>query len=493
MKGEWVGKRVIVIGAARQGLALARYLLKNGARVILNDQQPFNQLEFARQSLEDLGPDEIGRLTWACGGHPLELLDEADLVCPSGGVPLTLPLIVEARRRGVPLSNDSQIFLEVCPCRVIGITGSAGKTTTTTLIGRMANAWSNLESSDQPGLRPFDLRPVHQVWVGGNIGLPLLSKVDQMRPDDLAVMELSSFQLEIMSRSMQVAVVLNITPNHLDRHETMEAYTAAKARIVDCQTERDVAVLCRDDAGAWGLAGRVSGQLVSFGLTHPPHGQVGTYVQGEDLFWWDGRSGRRLLPVRLIALRGQHNLLNVLAACAACAAAGVSVEAMGAGLQGFHGVPHRLEFVARWGGAAWYNDSIATTPERAMAAIRTFDEPIILLAGGRDKKLPWEDFAILVRQRVDHLIVFGEAAEKIARAVERTVEQSNDTTRLTPASERPYTIERCQGLREAVQAAARLVEPGDVVLLAPGGTSFDEFRDFEARGEAFRRWVLELS
>jgi UDP-N-acetylmuramoylalanine--D-glutamate ligase len=172
----------------------------------------------------------------------------------------------------------------------------------------------------------------------------------------------------------------------------------------------------------------------------------------------------------------------VLAACAVADAAGVPVEAMRTAIEGFYGVAHRLEWVRSWNGAAWYNDSIATAPERAMAAIHSFDEPIVLLAGGRDKNLPWEDFAALAHQRVDHLILFGEAADLIYRAV-----------RVVAVADRPYTLERCDNLEQAVQAAARVAEPGDVVLLSPGGTSFDEFRDFEGRGEAFKKWVLELA
>ena len=456
----WSGKQVLVIGAARQGIALARYLALLGARVIINDQRPLEQLADARLALVNLP------VTWATGGHPFELLDGTDLVCPSGGVPLTLPLIVEAQRRGIPLSNDSQVFLEVCPCPTIGITGSAGKTTTTSLVGRMV----------------AQARGEAHTWVGGNIGSPLLSVVDEMSPDDLAVIELSSFQLEIMTRSVSVAAVLNVTPNHLDRHGTMEAYRKAKARILTQQSEADSAVLGRDDPGAWSLAGDVRGKLFTFGLHRPPEGLRGAFLDGEMVSLWDGQAAHAVLPRRSIVLRGEHNLQNVLAACAVADAAGLPVEAMRAAVEGFAGVLHRLEWVRTWNGAAWYNDSIATAPERAMAAIRSFSEPIVLLAGGRDKKLPWDDFAALVHQRVDHLVLFGEAADLIRRAVGE----------MEP-SRKPYTLDVCQTLEQAVQIAARVAEPGDVVLLSPGGTSFDEFRDFEARGEAYRKWVLELA
>jgi UDP-N-acetylmuramoylalanine--D-glutamate ligase len=451
---------VLVIGAARQGLALARYLAEKGARVILNDQRQAADLITAQAELAELA------ITWALGGHPLSLLDEIDLVCLSGGVPLTLPIVVEASRRGLPLSNDSQLFMEAVPCPVVGITGSAGKTTTTTLVGRIA---------------AIGLTPGRRLWVGGNIGLPLINQVDAMQPDDLVVLELSSFQLEQMTISPRVGAVLNVTPNHLDRHETLQAYAATKARILLFQDQGGTAVLCREDAGSWALASQARGRLISFGLGHPEPGQCGAYVVGDSIWFVDADEPVRLMPLSIIRLRGEHNVLNILAACAIAYAAGLPTSAMAAGIEGFEGVAHRLEFVRDWHGAAWYNDSIATAPERSMAAIRSFNEPLVLLAGGRDKKLPWDDFAALAHQRLDHLIVFGEAASKILSAVGPAL-----------PDQRPFTVTQCASLRDAVQAAANLIQPGEVVLLSPGGTSYDEFRDFEERGECFRKWVKEL-
>jgi len=481
---DWSAERVVIIGAARQGTALAGFLLKHGAQVVVNDQRSYHELVEAQEALRNYAHDS--HLEWVCEGHPIDLLEGATLVCPSGGVPLTLPLVVEAVKRGIPLSNDSQIFLEEAPCKVIGITGSAGKTTTTALVGRMAQCAVQSTALKTPG---------GQAWVGGNIGAPLIREIGKMHPDDYAVMELSSFQLEIMTRSPQVAALINITPNHLDRHGTMQKYRSAKMRILEFQTEIDDAVLGRDDPGAWSLADKVRGRLSSFGLTSLAKGQFGTELRHGAVYLRPfkesinsnpgSKEGEELFETPVIArdeilLRGEHNLLNVLAACCIAAAAGIPVEAMKAGVKGFRGIPHRLEFVRRWSDADWYNDSIATSPERAMAAIRSFDEPLVLLAGGRDKQLPWEDFASLVKQRVDHLILFGEAANKILEAL-----QLSGTERLTLA--------HALNLHEAVAFAAAIVKPGDVVLLSPGGTSFDEFKDFEERGECFARWVNELA
>jgi UDP-N-acetylmuramoylalanine--D-glutamate ligase len=333
------------------------------------------------------------------------------------------------------------------------------------------------------------------VWVGGNIGTPLISILDQIKQNDLAVMELSSFQLELMTRSPQIAAVLNITPNHLDRHGSMENYTQIKGRILQYQEGTDAAVLGRDDSTAWKMAQNVHSNLWSFGFHKQDLLQRGTYLAAEGIFLRAGAESQDLHVVHPgdIKLRGEHNLLNTLAACAIAAAAGLPVKAMREGIRSFEGIPHRLEFVRNWGGADWYNDSIATAPERAMAAIRSFDDPIILLAGGRNKDLPWDDFAKLANERVKHLIVFGEAAEVIIHAINdyqqipaREIAAGNKSFHQLP-------ITKLDRMEDAVLAAAKIVQPGDVVLLSPGGTSFDQFKDFEERGECFAQLVKDLT
>jgi UDP-N-acetylmuramoylalanine--D-glutamate ligase len=452
--------RVVILGLARQGIALARYFHEKGARVIVSDARPADQFEEARDQLAGMAVEYV------FAGHPLSLLDGASLICLSGGVPTDLPVVEAARRQGIPLTNDAQLFLQECPAPVIGITGSAGKTTTTTLVGRMLAA--QLQGSQR------------RVWVGGNIGQPLLNELTQIRPEDGVVMELSSFQLELMSSSPQVAAVLNITPNHLDRHKTMRAYTQAKAGILSAQTEADHAVLGREDPGAWALREHVRGTLVGFGI-EPFDAGEGVYQAGDALVLrWAGRE-QRAVPLGAIELRGAHNRSNVAAACALAACAGVEPGNMEAGVRGFTGVPHRLEFIRRVRGADWYNDSIATAPERALAAVRAFEEPLVLLAGGRDKDLPWDEFARTVVARVDHMILFGEAAEKIAAELHPHM----------PGAGGP-SLQVVSGLDQAVAAAAEVAEAGQVVLLAPGGTSFDEFPDFAARGERFRALVEAL-
>jgi UDP-N-acetylmuramoylalanine--D-glutamate ligase len=266
----------------------------------------------------------------------------------------------------------------------------------------------------------------------------------------------------------------------------MEAYTTAKARILQYQIEEDVAILNEDDPITWSMIDITPGRLVTFskqrssGVVDNVYFDLPTNSIKIKFQSADGESELRVIERGDIPLRGDHNLQNVLAACAIALAVELPVSAMATGIRRFEGIPHRLEFVRSWGGGDWYNDSIATAPERAIAAINSFSEPMILLAGGQDKDLPWDSFASLVCQRVKNVILFGEAAGIISNALRRYEKESNTN------------VIYCSGLKEAVLAAAQMVSEGAVVLLSPGGTSFDEFHDFEDRGEAFKKWVLEL-
>ena len=459
---DWTNKNILILGAARQGLALARYLVKHGAKVTINDKKMPHELQEEQDFLKDI------EVEWMLGAHFSSLLKGKDLVCLSGGIPLGLPIVRDAIRRKIPLSNDTQIFLEACPCRTIGITGSAGKTTTTTIVGRMA--------------KEANKKTNNRVWVGGNIGDPLIKYVDEIHKDDLAILEISSFQLELMTLSTDVAVMLNVTPNHLDRHKTMKNYAEAKARLFKYQKMTDIAIVGRDDEGARSMKKLTQAKMLTFGTKPLGAGESGTYPLDDYIYFRDKRMDVPLIPAKAIHLRGSHNILNVLAAALIGFVEGFSPKAMEAALEDFHGVKHRLEKVREVNGVIWYNDSIATAPERAMAAVRAFDEePIVLILGGRDKKLPWDKLGELIRQRVDHVVLFGEAAPKIARAMGGH-----------RVGERPHTISHCINLEDAVKAAAKVAEEGDVVLLSPGGTSFDEFKDFAERGESYKKWVLNL-
>ncbi|MBL7064820.1 MAG: UDP-N-acetylmuramoyl-L-alanine--D-glutamate ligase [Anaerolineae bacterium] len=454
------GRKVVILGLARQGTALARFLAQVGAEVTVSDRQGEAALADYLTELADLP------IRYVLGEHPLSLLDKADLLCLSGGVPVDVPIVVEAQRRGIPLSNDAQLFLEHCLAPVIGITGSAGKTTTTALVGEMCRV---------AGMR---------TWVGGNIGNPLIADLDEIGPDDWVVMELSSFQLEVMTVSPHVAAVLNITPNHLDRHKTMDAYVAAKRNIVAHQKSEDFALLGYDDADTRALALETAAHLLWF--SGGAEVEDGAFKTNGELTLRLGGVDRVICQASEVQLRGRHNLLNVLAACALAGVAGAPVEAMQRVVATFTGVEHRLELVRELNGVQWYDDSIATAPERSLAALRSFEEPIMLLAGGRDKKLPWDEFAAETVRRVYHLVTFGEAGPMIARVVEERLSAD------PPLSLPLEGVTQVETLEEAVEVAARLARPGEVVLLSPGGTSFDAFRDFAERGDRFKELVWGL-
>lgn len=456
-------------------MALVRYLALRGAVITVSDLKSADALA---DSIEALAPFDVH---FVLGGHPEQILD-CDCLFVSPGVPLDIPILREAARRGVSLSSESRFFLEHCPAPLIGVTGSSGKTTTVTLVGEM------LKKSG------------FKTWVGGNIGKPLTPFLDEIGTDDKVVMELSSFQLQLMQSSPQLAAVLNIAPNHLDRHASMEEYTEAKGNILRFQRAEDVAVLNYGNTATRELARLVKGRLVWFTTEHD-------LSEARDVQLTDGRqaaslseggfikNGRLILRLggqeRAVAgqddvrLRGRHNLQNVLAACTIAALAGAEAEAMAEVISEFQGVEHRLELVRELDGVKYYNDSIATSPERSAAALHSFDEPIILLAGGQDKHLPWDEWAALALVRTSAVILFGQAADIIESALIKAMAKGQ------PGQDRPV-IQRAQSLERAVELAIRLAKTGDVVLLSPGGTSFDAFKDFEERGRYFKSLVAAL-
>lgn len=446
------GKRIVILGLARQGTALARFAAAVGARVVVSDMRPPEKLTGPLQELADLP------IEYVLGQHPFSLLDGADGLAISGGVSLEMPLVQEAIKRGVPLTNDSQEFMRRCKAESIGITGSAGKTTTTALTGVM---------SQMAGRR---------TWVGGNIGRPLIADLDKMGPDDVVVQELSSFQLEIWQQSPHIAAVLNITPNHLDRHKTMAAYVQAKANILRYQSDEDIAILSADDPGARALSSLVRGQLRLFSTRYPV--KEGAFVH-EGQIWLRNGKDQPVCHLDEIKLPGAHNVANVLAATLLADSAGIPLDAIRKAIMSFGGVEHRLELVDTVNGVQYINDSIATAPERVLAALNAYQEPLILLAGGRDKDMIWDEWTKQVTTRCKAVILFGDLAEMLERRLMSSGQSPVSTLSIT----------RVHTLAEAVNAAASLAVSGDIVLLSPGGTSYDAFADFEERGQVFRELV----
>ncbi|MDZ4670645.1 MAG: UDP-N-acetylmuramoyl-L-alanine--D-glutamate ligase, partial [Phototrophicales bacterium] len=437
------------------GQALARWLPSTGARVVVTDQREAYEI--------DVPLEDFPRVSFVFGGHPTELLSATDLVCVSGGVPLNIPFLQEARERNIPITNDAQLFLERCPAPIIGITGSAGKTTTTTLVAEMCK------------------RAGMTTWVGGNIGNVLLDVMMGIRPQHQVVMELSSFQLELCLASPPIGAILNITPNHLDRHGTMHDYIRAKANIIAHQTADDITILGRDDPMTRVLEPVVKGQLVWFSrreMVSDGAFMIGSRLAVTGLSSPDGEP-HILCDVSEIPLRGDHNVLNVLAAGAIAGAAGVSPEEMIEVIRSFKPVPHRLETVRVLDGVTYVNDSIATAPERVLAALNSYTEPIVLIAGGADKKLSWDEMLTLARHKTRHIIAFGRDGDIVVETMKRLFGHAQNVTRV-------------QLLEEAVALAKKLAQSGDVVLLSPGGTSYDAYKDFAQRGEHFCELVMTL-
>ncbi|MCK9485776.1 MAG: UDP-N-acetylmuramoyl-L-alanine--D-glutamate ligase [Dehalococcoidia bacterium] len=446
--------RVTVIGLGIEGIDLVRFLAAEGARVTVSDRRPREELAEALAAIE--GTD--ARLS--LGANRAEDATDADMVFVSQGVPNDNPAVAAALAAGVPVSTMLGLFLERCPAPVIGITGSAGKTTTTALVASM------LQGEGLPHV------------MGGNIGIGLLSLLPEIEADTRVVVEMSHTQLERVAVSPHVACVTNVTPNHLDRF-AWEDYVALKRRIIDFQASDDVAVLNQDNEVTRGFAEMAPGRVARTSMRDQ--------IAGDGAMLRDGRVWRVLDGETVevvgrpeVALRGDHNIENLLAAVAVGAQVGVSVHSAAQTARTFTGVPHRLEPIATVAGVLYVNDSIATAPERTLAGLRSFEEPVVLLLGGRDKQLPVRDLAREAASRCRAVVCFGESGDLYAQAVREA------------AGGRDLPIARVGTVEEAVSAAARLAREGDVVLFAPAATSFDQYRNFEERGRAFRGAVTAM-
>jgi UDP-N-acetylmuramoylalanine--D-glutamate ligase len=463
LKDRFSGKSVLILGLAREGESLARFLAREGAQVTVTDSAPAEQLADRVHRLQD-GLRAPGSLRLVLGADHPELADSVEAFFVSPGVPENSPVYRAATAAGLQPQSMTTLFFELCPGQIVGVTGSSGKTTTAGLIGHvLATARRD-------------------VVVGGNIGDPMLDLLPQISAQTVVVLELSSFQLSILRRSPRIAVVTNITPNHLDRHSTMAEYVAAKRHIVDHQLPADFAVLNAGDNDVAQFARTTSAEIRWFGESIE---ESGACIR-DGLLTLRSESGERaVMPVSDVPLRGRHNVENVLASLATAAILDVEMVEMAAGVRTYCPPAHRLQTVGDHDGVLYVDDSIATSPARASVALNAFDAPILLIAGGRDKRLPWEEFARLVAEKTIALFLMGEAAPHIESAVLEHVSASG--------SLRSDAIRRCDSLADAVDSASKVARPGDVVLLAPACTSFDMFTDYEERGVAFAHAVEALN
>lgn len=461
------GRRVLVVGLGIEGIALTRYFGSRGYQVTVTDARPADALEGPLTALADVP------FTHALGGSDPDLAAAVDVLYVSQGVPLSLPLVGAARARRVPVRSIATLLFDICAGRIIGITGSAGKTTTTALTAAIVQA------SGRPHV------------LCGNIGAWPLDELQRATPETLVVAEISHTQLQLLERSPAVACVTNVTPNHLDQF-SWEEYVDFKRRLVRQQTPQDIAVLNLDNPVTRSFRRDTRAETLFTSMSGDTPGD-GTFVRDGWVTWRRNGIEQPVLAAAEVPLRGAHNLENVLSATAIAGACAIAMPTVAEAVRAFRAVPHRLEVVAHHGGVTWVNDSIATAPERTLAGMRSFAEPLVLLLGGRDKNLPLAELAAECVRRCRAVIGFGEAGPAFAEAVRQAVQdrdgRATDATTSTVAG--GPTVTAVQTLAEAVTAAAAMTHAGDVVLFAPAGTSFDAYPNFERRGEAFRALVMQ--
>ena len=441
---------MLAIGLARTGVATALFCAKHNAIVTATDARPESELGDAPAKLREAG------VTLELGGHIEKTYLEQDLIVPSPGVPADDPLLLKARSKGITIWSEIELAYRFMEGELIGITGSNGKTTTTTLVHHILIAAGK------------------NALLAGNVGTPLIAYVEQMKAGTVSVVELSSFQLELTDKFRpNIAVLLNLTPDHLDRHKTMESYTAAKAHIFAKQTELDAAVLNADDAPTVALAPR---KPQRFWFSRKKAVDQGACVRGEDIVFVHRGKEEFVMKVAEIPLPGVHNVENVLAAAMAARLADVDAATIGQSVRNFAGVEHRLEFVADVRGVRYYNDSKATNVDATLKALDAFPGRILIILGGKDKGSDYTVLQTPLREKAVLALLIGAAADKIESQIVGSV-----------------AIERAGTLQQAVETASQAAKPGDLVLLAPACASFDQFQSYEHRGRVFKELVRKLA
>jgi UDP-N-acetylmuramoylalanine--D-glutamate ligase len=444
-------KRVLVVGLGRSGVASALFLKSHGARVTVSDSKSEDQLRDEIPALLDQG------IAVETGGHGERTFQNQDLIVVSPGVPVDSQALNQARALGAPVIGEIELAAQFLPGPIVAITGSNGKTTTTTLVG---------EILVKSGLKTL---------VGGNIGMPAISLVSEATSETSVVLEVSSFQLEtIRSFGPKIAVVLNITPDHLDRHRTFAAYVDAKARIFENQTSDDFAILNADDPKCVDLASRTRAQV--FWFSRKREVEQGAFVRKAQIAFRRDNSELQIMPISEVPLKGAHNIENVLASICAAALMGCDPARIRDAVREFKAVEHRLEYVATVQGVEYYNDSKATNVDATIKALESFAANVHLILGGKDKGSDYTVLNDLLRERVKRVYTIGAAAEKIESQIRGAAAVVSSGT-----------------MESAVKQASASAVAGDVVLLAPACASFDQFQNYEHRGRVFKELVLGLT
>ena len=447
---ELKNKRVLVVGLARTGLATALFCVARGATVTATDSRGEAEIGDGVAKVRDAG------VKLELGGHDKNTFLQQDLIIPSPGVPADNPLLQAAHTNGVPIWSEIELAYRFRKGKLIGITGSNGKTTTTSLIEHI------LRTATFPTI------------LAGNIGTPLISCVERMTHDTVTVVELSSYQLELINEfRTDISVFLNLTPDHLDRHHSLELYSKAKARIFENQGEEDFAILNADDPGTTPLA---PARPQVYWFSRKQRAAQGAFLRGDDIVFRNEGKEEIVLKREEVGLPGAHNLENVLAAVAAARLAGANSKAIREGVQSFPGVEHRLEFVAEINGTRYYNDSKATNVDATLKALHSFPGRILVILGGKDKDSDYTPLQTPLRERAILALLIGAAADKIDSQITGSV-----------------AIERAGTLDHAVEIASQAARAGDTVLLSPACASFDQFENYEHRGRVFKALVHELA
>lgn len=444
------GKRITVIGIGISNRPLIRYLVKYGANVTACDRKTKEQLGEVYDEFTSLG------VTLVLGDNYMDNLD-ADIIYKTPGMRFDHPALVAAKENGAKITSEMEVFFDICPCKMIAVTGSDGKTTTTTLIYKMLS---------EEG---------HTCHLGGNIGTPLLTRAEEMSADDFAVLELSSFQLHTMKKSPDVAVITNISPNHLDMHKDYQEYIDAKKNIMLYQNSEQLIVLNKDNDVTSALCSDAKGKCLTFSRKN-----------SADICLDENKivmNKNEILDINEIKIPGMHNVENYMAAIAATCR-WVSPETVQKVAREFGGVEHRIELVRTLDGVRYYNSSIDSSPNRTINTLKVFSGPVVLISGGKDKGIPYDDIGPAILEKVKALILIGATSDAIQKAVEKAAEKAGIALTLPIYRETEYAL--------AVQRAKECAKDGDVVLLSNASTSFDMFQNFEERGNLFKELVLNL-
>ncbi|TYQ15471.1 UNVERIFIED_CONTAM: UDP-N-acetylmuramoylalanine--D-glutamate ligase [Acetivibrio alkalicellulosi] len=451
-------KKVAVLGIGISNIPLIKYLYNLDAEITAFDRCSKSDINCIVSDFDKLD------IKYSLGERYLEKLKGFDIIFRTPGMRYDVPEIISASEEGAIITSEMEVFFDLCPAQIFAVTGSDGKTTTTTLIYEMLKEQG------------------HNCWLGGNIGIPLLSKIDEIKETDKVVLELSSFQLHTIKRSPEIAVVTNISPNHLDYHKSMDEYVGAKKNIFMYQSDRDRLILNLDNSITRSFQNDAKGRVVNFSRLEQAIN--GAYIRNNCIVYNDGVKEVEIINIDQIIIPGMHNVENYLAAI--CAVIDfVDIKTIKKVASEFKGVEHRIELVGEIEGIRFYNDSIASSPSRTIAGVNSFRQKVILICGGYDKNIPYDVMGEVIAKKVKGLVLIGQTSSKIKKALDNEIERTGKGKEIS--------VNKCSSLEEAVKTAYDIACCGDIVIMSPASASFDMFKNFDERGKKFKEIVKSLT